>query len=156
MQTKKLISRVGELAGPLCAERGVSLWDVTFEKEGQKYVLTVYIDREGGIFIEDCEAISRGLDPLLDAREFDSLPPYTLSVSSAGLERKLVRPEHFAWAMGKKVEAGFYRAQDGARSAAGLLRGFDGETLTLLPEGAQQELRLPMAEVASVHLVFEM
>ncbi len=154
MQTKQVVSRVTELVQPLCRQQGVSLWDVTFEKEGQKYVLTVFIDREGGIFIEDCEKISRGLDPLLDAREFDSLPAYTLSVSSAGLERRLVRPEHFAWAMGKKVEAGFYKARQGARSAVGRLEGYDGEFLTLAGETGSEAI--PMAEVAAVHLFFEM
>ena len=101
MQTKQVVARVSELVQPLCRQQGVSLWDVTFEKEGQKYFLTVFIDREGGIFIEDCEKISRELDPLLDGREFDSLPAYTLSVSSAGLERRLVKPEHFAWEIGR-------------------------------------------------------
>lgn len=154
MQTKQVVSRVSQLAQPLCQLQGVSLWDVTFEKEGQKYVLTVFIDREDGIFIEDCEKISRGLDPLLDAREFDSLPAYTLSVSSAGLERRLVRPEHFEWAMGKKVEAGFYKARQGARSAVGLLEGYDGESLTLAEENGSEVI--PMAEIAAVHLFFEM
>lgn len=154
MQTKQVVARVSELVQPLCRQQGVSLWDVTFEKEGQKYFLTVFIDREGGIFIEDCEKISRELDPLLDGREFDSLPAYTLSVSSAGLERRLVKPEHFAWAMGKKVEAGFYRARQGARNAVGVLAGYDGETLTL--ECGDKSESIPMAEVSAVHLVFEM
>ena len=154
MQTKQIVARVRELAQPLCEERGVSLWDVTFEKEGQKHFLTVFIDSEAGVFIEDCEAVSRGLDPLLEAREFDSLPAYTLCVSSAGLERRLVRPEHFVWAMGKKVEAGFYKARQGARSLVGELAGYDGETLELIADGQKESI--PMAEVASVRLFFEM
>lgn len=154
MQTKQVVARVRELVQPLCQQRGVSLWDVTFEKEGQKHFLTVFIDSEAGVFIEDCEAISRGLDPLLEAREFDSLPAYTLCVSSAGLERRLVRPEHFAWATGKKVEVSFYKARQGARSAVGTLAGYDGETLTLQLDEKTEDI--PMAEVASVHLFFEM
>ena len=154
MQTKEVVRRVSELARPLCDAQGVDLWDVTFEKEGQKTYLTVMIDREGGIFIEDCEKLSRALDPLLEGKEFQSLPSYTLCVSSAGLERRIVRPEHFAWAMGKKVEAGFYKARAGARSLVGVLQGYDGETLTL-DAGAGAET-IPMAEVSSVRLYFEL
>lgn len=154
MQTKQVVRRVSEVVQPLCQAQGVSLWDVTFEKEGQKYVLTVFIDREDGIFIEDCEKISRGIDPLLEEREFESLPAYTLSVSSAGLERRLMRPEHFTWAMGKKVEAGFYKARQGVRSLSGVLAGYDGQTLTI--ECAEGVETVPMTEVSSVRLVFEM
>ena len=84
MKAKDFIAKVTAMAQPVCAENGLDLWDVTFEKEGRNHVLTVYIDREDGIFIEDCEKVSRALDPLLDEPVFDSLPPYTLTVSSAG------------------------------------------------------------------------
>ena len=87
MQTKELIRRVEEMALPLCEQVGVSLWDVEFEKEGGQYMLTITIDREDGVDIDQCEKISRAIDPMLDAREFDALPPYTLCVSSAGLEK---------------------------------------------------------------------
>ena len=79
------------------AHRGLTVWDVTFEKEGPRYLLTVVVDKESGVDIEDCEYVSRAIDPLLDAPEFNSLPPYTLCVSSAGMERALRRPEHFQW-----------------------------------------------------------
>jgi len=85
MQAKELIRRVTDMALPLCEENGVELWDVEFEKEGGVQLLTVTIDREGGVDISQCEAISRAIDPMLDAKEFDSLPSYTLCVSSAGL-----------------------------------------------------------------------
>ena len=93
MQAKELVRRVEEMVMPLCEANGVLLWDVEFEKEGGQYMLTVTIDREDGVDIDHCEKISRALDPMLDAKEFDSLPPYTLCVSSAGLERRLKKPE---------------------------------------------------------------
>ena len=89
------------------ANCGCSLWDVTFEKEGARYVLTVYIDRESGVDTSCCETVSRYIDPLLDAKEFDSLPPYMLTVSSAGLERHISKPEHFEWALGKDIDLTF-------------------------------------------------
>ena len=154
MQTKEIVRRVSELCQPLCEQAGVSLWDVCFEKEGQKYTLTVFIGKPDGIAIEDCEKISRALDPQLDDPAFDRMPPYTLSVSSAGLERKLQKPEHFEWATGKKVEAGFYRAQQGARALSGELISYDGKVLTLSLNG--KPTAIPMADVSSVRLVFDM
>ncbi|NCB05017.1 MAG: ribosome maturation factor RimP [Clostridia bacterium] len=149
MQQKELLRRVREACLPLCAACGVSLWDVTFEKEGPKYTLTVYIDRPEGVFVEDCEKISRALDPVLDGSAFDSLPNYTLSVSSAGLERTLRRPEHFEWGMGKSVEVTFYRSRAGARTLCGTLDGADEETVTVSGE------RIPRAEIAAVRIRFE-
>ena len=153
MNAKTLIRRVNELAEPICRSAGVSLWDVTFEKEGRDMVLTVLIDRAEGIFIEDCETVSRTLDPLLDAREFDSVPPYTLSVSSAGLERPLTRPEHFTWAEGKAVDLVFYRALDGVSAVSGTLASRDGEQTVLLENGAERAYR--NADIAQVKLHFE-
>lgn len=149
MQQKELLRRVREACLPLCEAGNVSLWDVTFEKEGAQYTLTVYIDSAEGVFIEDCEKISRALDSILDGHEFDSLPHYTLSVSSAGLERTLRRPEHFAWGMGKNVEVTFYRPRDGARTLCGTLDGVDEESVTV--SGA----RIPRADVAAVRIRFE-
>lgn len=153
MTNKELIRRVTGLAEPLCADAGVTLWDVTFEKEGKNYVLTVFIDKADGIFIEDCERISRALDPLLDAPEFDGLPTYTLTVSSAGLERKLLRPEHFAWALGKQVEITFYKARDGQSTLVGTLKEKTDQALTLLLEDGREEI-LDSAAVAQTRLYF--
>ncbi|MBR5245609.1 MAG: ribosome maturation factor RimP [Clostridia bacterium] len=153
MTNKELIRRVTDLVGPICQEAGVSLWDVTFEKEGRQHVLTVFIDREEGVNITHCEQVSRALDPQLDAKVFDSLPPYTLTVSSAGLERPLIRPEHFQWAMGKAVHLSFYKATNGANELVGTLKAYDGVQITVA-EG-EEEKTFAMADVARVRLHFE-
>ena len=153
MQTKDLVKKVREKCEELCRAEGLSLWDVAFEKEGRSYYLVVYIDREEGVFVEDCEKISRALDPYLDGKEFDSLPPYTLTVSSAGLERRLVRPEHFEWAMGREVDVSFYKAREGAMGLTGVLRAYDGESLTVEQDGNLFELK--MSDAAMVRLHFE-
>lgn len=151
MQAKELIRRVEEMALPLCEQNGVSLWDVEFEKEGGVWLLTVTVDRDEGVNIEQCEAISRAIDPMLDAKEFDSLPSYTLCVSSAGLERRLKKPAHFAKFLGAKVEVRFYRPIDGAKSVQGLLAGYDGGNITVDQDGA---LRIyEPQDVAVCHLV---
>ena len=87
MQAKQIVARVEELVKPLCEQAGVSLWDVEFEKEGGQYMLTVTVDRPEGVNIDQCEQVSRALDPMLDEKEFDDMPSYTLCVSSAGLSR---------------------------------------------------------------------
>lgn len=153
MTHKEVVRRVTELAGPVCAENGLSLWDVTFEKEGRQHVLTVYIDRDEGVDLAACEAVSRALDPLLDAKEFDSLPVYLLQVSSAGLERPLTRPEHFAWARGKQVTLTFYRAVDGAQEWTGTLLSHDGVMITA--EQGGEAHAFAAADVAHVRLHFD-
>ncbi len=149
MKIKDLTARVREMAEPVCKEVGVSLWDVTFEKEGSSYVLTVYIDRDEGVFIEDCEKVSRAIDPQLDEPEFDSLPSYTLTVSSAGLERKLVRPEHFEWAKGKTVSVSLYK---GGTVVGTLLEKNDAEIVLLCGE---EEKKIPLSESGGTKLYFE-
>lgn len=152
MTQKEAVRRVTQLVLPLCGEAGVSLWDVTFEKEGRQHVLTVYIDKEPAVDIGDCERISRALDPLLDAPEFDSLPPYVLTVSSAGLERPLNREEHLQWALGKEIVLRFYRPLNGARELTGTLRSFNEQELLLQTEAG--ETAVPRAAVAQARLSF--
>lgn len=152
MTQKEAVRRVTQLALPLCGEAGLSLWDVTFEKEGRQHVLTVYIDKEPAVDISDCERVSRALDPLLDAPEFDSLPPYVLTVSSAGLERPLNREEHLQWALGKEIVLRFYRPLNGARELTGTLRSFSEQELLLQTEAG--ETAVPRAAVAQARLSF--
>ncbi|MDO4372077.1 MAG: ribosome maturation factor RimP [Clostridia bacterium] len=152
MTQKEAVRRVTQLVLPLCGEAGVSLWDVTFEKEGRQHVLTVYIDKEPAVDISDCERVSRALDPLLDAPEFDSLPPYVLTVSSAGLERPLNREEHLQWALGKEIVLRFYRPLNGARELTGTLRSFSEQELLLQTEAG--ETAVPRAAVAQARLSF--
>lgn len=152
MTQKEAVRRVTQLALPLCGEAGVSLWDVTFEKEGRQHVLTVYIDKEPAVDIGDCERVSRALDPLLDAPEFDSLPPYVLTVSSAGLERPLNREEHLQWALGKEIVLRFYRPLNGVRELTGTLRSFSEQELLLQTEAG--ETAVPRAAVAQARLSF--
>lgn len=153
MQVKEILKKVTEAAGPICQAQGVSLWDVTFEKEGRSYSLTVIIDREEGVFIEDCEKVSRALDPVLDGKDFAAMPNYTLTVSSPGLERRLSKPEHFEWALGKQVQVSFYKSENGAQSVVGtLLEKTESGVRLALPEG---ETEIPQEKVAAVHIYFE-
>ena len=150
MNAKELCKRVRELCEPFVEELGVTLWDVEFEKEGGQYMLTVTIDRDGHTDIDDCEKLSRSIDPLLDAKESASLPPYTLCVSSAGIARRLKRPEHFAAFLGSEVEVRFYRPIAGSKMAIGVLRDYDEGRVTLEQDGTVTVFE--PKDIAAVHL----
>lgn len=117
-------ARVRELCEPLARELGLAVWDVQYQKEGAEWVLRIYIDKEGGVGIEDCVNMSRAIDPVLDAE--DPVPQeYVLEVSSPGLNRKLTRPEHFEAYMGEPVRARLIRPlEDGKKELEGLLIGY--------------------------------
>ena len=153
MQAKQIVARVEELVKPLCEQAGVSLWDVEFEKEGGQYMLTVTVDNPEGVFIEQCEQVSRALDPMLDAKEFDDMPSYTLCVSSAGLARRLKKPEHFAAFLGHTVEIGFYKPVNGAKQVEGTLISYDDGCVTI-ESGGQQTIYEPK-DIAAVRLAVE-
>lgn len=105
--------------------QNVSLWDVRFVKEGASYYLRVFIDKEGGINIDDCTAVSHAIDPVID--EADPIDKsYYLEVCSTGLERELTRPEHFEWAVGREVKVKLYKAINGAKEIIGTLINYDG------------------------------
>ena len=124
----KVTDIVAALAAPIVEEAGCSLWDVEYVKEAGEWFLRVYIDKEDGISIDDCEAVSRPLSDKLD--EADPIEgSYTFEVSSAGADRVLKKPEHFTQFQGAEVEVKLYRPQEGQKNFIGLLQSWqDGDT----------------------------
>lgn len=129
------ISAVWQLAEPIAKELGLDIWDIRFLKEGSDWFLRVFIDKDGGVDINDCENMSRALDAPLD--ELDPIEQsYCLEVSSPGLERELVRDEHFEKYVGSPIKVKLIRPVDGKREFAGTLESFDSKMFTLrLDEG---------------------
>ena len=126
----KVTELVSALAAPLVEAAGCSLWDVEYVREAGQWFLRVYIDREGGVSINDCEAVSRPLSDALD--EADPIEgSYVLEVSSAGADRPLKKPEHFAAFLGTEVEVRLYRAMDGRKDHVGVLAGYDNGDVTI-------------------------
>lgn len=122
----KVTDVVARLAQPIVEQAGCTLWDVEYVKEAGEWFLRVYIDKEGGVDINHCEAVSRPLSDLLD--EADPIQgSYTFEVSSAGLDRPLKKPEHFAACAGQQVDVRFYRPVDGRKEYTGALVGCDGD-----------------------------
>ena len=126
----KVTDTVAALARSVVEAKGCTLWDVEYVKEAGEWFLRLYIDKEGGVSIDDCEAVSRPVSDLLD--EADPIPgSYTFEVSSAGLERALKRAEHFAACMGRTVDVKFYRPVDGRKELTGTLEGFEDGNVTV-------------------------
>lgn len=146
---KKVTEIVRELAEPVVAENGCTLWDVEYVREAGQWYLRVLIDKEGGVDILDCEAISRRVSDLLD--ETDPIESsYIFEVGSAGAERALKRPGDFAQFMGAAVTLKTYKARDGRKEFAGTLAGYDDGAVELAV--GNQTLRFEKDEVALVRL----
>lgn len=142
----KVTELTASLAAPIVAEQGCTLWDVEYVKEAGTWILRVYIDKEGGVSINDCEAVSRPLSDKLD--EEDPIEgSYTLEVSSAGADRVLKKPEHFAAFLGSEVDVRLYRPIDGKKEYIGVLTGYENGNVSL--EG---DLRFEKKDVAQVRL----
>ena len=148
----KVTQIVEELARPVAEAQGCSLWDVEYVREGADYILRVSIDKEGGVDISDCEAISRALDPILDER--DPIPgSYRFEVCSAGLERALKRPEDFARFLGSPVTVKLYRPYNGMKEIPAVLRGYDEGRVTV--ETGKETVTFEKSQVALVRLRVE-
>ncbi|MBE6955860.1 MAG: ribosome maturation factor RimP [Ruminococcaceae bacterium] len=120
----KVTDLTAQLAQPLVEQAGCTLWDVEYVKEAGSWFLRIYIDKEGGVSIEDCEAVSRPLSDKLD--EVDPIEgSYTLEVSSAGADRVLKKPEQFLQFIGTEVEVKLYRPRDGRKEHVGILNAYD-------------------------------
>ena len=148
----KISEQVWQFSQPIVESCGCSLWDVEYVREGGEWFLRLYIDKESGITIDDCEAVSRAVDPILD--EKDPIPEsYHFEVCSAGLERTLKRPSDFARFMGSAVMVKLYRPKDGAKEFPGVLAGYEDGAVTITM--GDKELRFEKAEIALVRLRVE-
>ena len=121
----KVTELVSALAAPLVEGAGCTLWDVEYVREAGQWFLRVYIDKEGGVSINDCEAVSRPLSDALDEAS------YVLEVSSASADRALKKPEHFAAFLGAEVEVRLYRAMEGRKDHVGTLTGYENGDVTI-------------------------
>ena len=145
----KVTDLVWGFAEPIVQQHGCSLWDVEYVREGGDWFLRLYIDKEGGVDINDCEAISRAVDPILD--EKDPIPDsYNFEVCSAGLERTLKRPSDFRQFMGASVSVRLYKPVDGQKEFVGTLTDYDDGAVSI--RTAQKSMTFQKTEVAQVRL----
>ena len=148
----KVTELVTQLALPVVESCGCSLWDVEYVREGSEYFLRLYLDKEGGVDINDCEAVSRAMDPILDEADPISTS-YHFEVCSAGLERTLKRPSDFARFMGSPITVKPYRPRNGMKEIPCVLRAYEDGRLTV--EAGKETVRFEKSEVALVRLRVE-
>ena len=148
----KITEYVASFAEPIVKEHGCELWDVEYVREGSDYFLRIFIDKDGGVDISDCEAISRALDPILD--EKDPIPgSYHFEVCSAGLERALKRPEDFQRFLGSPITVKLYRPYNGLKEIPCTLTGYEDGKVTVL--SGKETITFEKSQVALVRLRVE-
>lgn len=141
----KVTEKVEVLARPVVEDEGCELWAVEYVREAGSWYLRVFIDKDGGVGIDDCERISRRLDPILD--EADPIPDsYVFEVGSAGAERELKRPSDFEKFMGSEVEVKLYQPYEGKKALVGKLEGYENGDITV------SSVQLKKSQIAQVKL----
>mgnify|MGYP002291876124 CR=1 FL=1 len=146
-------TRTEEILEPIMKENDFELVDVEYVKEGATWYLRAYIDKEGGITVNDCEAVAREMNEILDREDYieDS---YVFEVSSPGLGRPLKKEKDYARSMGKELEIRTYRAIDKKKEFYGILKSYDEKTVTIETEDGS-ELTLEKADIALIRLAFD-
>ncbi len=147
--------RIGRLLDPILKSLGLDLWDLEFQKQGPKWLLRVFIDREigGGVTLSDCEAVSRDLSAALDVEDFID-HAYTLEVSSPGLDRTLSKPEHFIRFTGSLIKIKTFQPIEKEKVFRGRLLGITGPIVKI--EGSDGAVvNIPVANIAKASLEVE-
>ena len=148
----KVTQIVTKIAQPVVEAHGCQLWDVEYVREGDQRFLRLYLDKEGGVDITDCENISRAVDPLLD--EADPIAEsYHFEVCSAGLERALKRPADFERFMGSNITVKLYRPRNGLKEIPCVLTGYEDGKITV--EAGKETITFEKSQVALVRLRVE-
>ena len=149
----KVTEIVAQFAQPIVEAHGCKLWDVEYVREGSERFLRLYLDKEdGAVDINDCEAISRAVDPILDEKD-PIKESYHFEVCSAGLERALKRPGDFERFMGSTITVKLYRPRNGLKESPGILRGYEDGKVTV--EAGKETITFEKSEVALVRLRVE-
>ena len=146
-------TRTEELITPILDRMNFEMVDVEYVKEGGTWYLRAYIDKEGGITVNDCEAVAREMNEILDREDFveDS---YVFEVSSPGLGRPLKKEKDYIRSMGKEVEIRTYRAINREKEFYGILSAYDENTVTIKTEDGT-EMTFEKSDIALIRLAFD-
>lgn len=148
----KIDEALEKIAEDVCARHGVYVYDTEYKKEGSEYFLRLYIDKDGGVTIDDCENVSREISPMLDDLTFIK-DAYIFEVSSPGIDRALSRPWHFEKVLGEEIEVKLFAPIDGSKELCGVLKGFADGVITMDLGG--KEIIIEKSKAASVRLAFK-
>lgn len=142
-----------EILLPIVEEYGFELVDVEYVKEGGTWYLRTYIDKEGGISIDDCEKVSRRLSDILDEKDYID-DTYIMEVSSPGLGRPLKKEKDFKRSLGKEVDIRTYRMIDKQKEFTGILKDYDKDTVTIELENETLKT-FEKGDIALIRLAFD-
>lgn len=148
----KIDEALEKLALPVCERHGVYIYNTEYKKEGSEYYLRLFIDKDGGITIEDCENVSREISPMLDDLTFIK-DAYIFEVSSPGIDRVLSRPWHFEKVMGQEIDIKLFAAIDGKKEISGVLKAYSDGEITVVAN--DKEIIIEKGKAASVKLAFK-
>lgn len=137
---------------PILSRMGFTLYDTEYVKEGADYYLRIYIEKEGGITVDDCEDVSREMNELLDREDYVE-GSYIFEVSSPGLGRTLKKEKHLQASLGEEVELKTYHPVDKQKEFAGILKSFDPTTVTIEEEDGK-ERTFQRKDIALIRLAF--
>ena len=147
------VKKTEKLLEPIIMANALDLYDVEYVKEGSNWFLRAYIDKEGGITVDDCELVSRELSDLLDREDF--IPDaYILEVSSPGLGRQLKKDKHFDRSIGEEVEIKLYKPIDKQKEWVGILTSYNTDVLIIRID-EETEMEIPRKDIAIVRLTFD-
>ncbi len=141
-----------EAGEKIASEQNVYIVDVTYKKEDDGYSLCFYIDKEGGVGIDECEAFSKAVEEVLDADDFIE-NNYTLEVSSPGADRKLTKEREFLYYIGREVDVKLYKAENGVKEFTGVLKDFKDNTAFIETDGNIAEI--PAKQAVYIRLSFK-
>ncbi len=144
--------RAEELLEPIAERYGVEIYDVEYVKEGNEWYLRAYIDKEGGVNINDCENVSRAFSDVLDEKDFIE-DAYILEVSSPGLGRTLKKDRHLSKSIGQEVEIKTYKPINKCKEFAGVLESFDENEIVIDENGTK--IQFNRADIAIIRLALD-
>lgn len=152
MAESSIEKKTEELLKNAVTSLGYELYDVEYVKEGKEYHLCIYIDKPGGIDINDCEKVNDVINPILDEEDYIK-EQYFLEVSSAGLEKKLRKKEHFKKQIGNKIEVNLYSKIDNKKSLQGILKEYNDKFLLLQVD--EKDVEIDFNQIANAKTVFD-
>jgi ribosome maturation factor RimP len=147
-----VINQVADLVEPILGEMGFELVDVEYLSKHGRWVLRLYVDKEGGVTIDDCARLSGEIGDLIDVKDVIK-HEYVLEISSPGLDRPLKKERDFIWATGKRVKVRMVEPVNGRRNFSGYLKNFEDGTLYV--EAEDSLVALPWIQVDKANLVYE-
>ena len=144
--------KTASLIEPILSKYALDLYDIDFEKEGSDWYLRVYIDKEGGVNIDDCEKVSREFNEILDREDYID-ETYIFEVSSPGLGRQLKKDRHFEKSLGDEVELKLYKPLDGCKEFTGILKSYDQNTVTVTVN--DKDIQFTRKDIAIIRLTLD-